>query len=342
MLVFIGIIYSLPAACQNGGRGVYQFLNTPYSARAAALGSDFLSVYDNDITLATANPSLINEKMDNSIGLNYVNYFNGINYGVAQYSKTFSKIGSFNGSLQYFNYGSFDEYDETDRNLGEFGASDLAVTLGWARKLAQRWTLGANFKAIYSSYYTYNSAGLGVDVALTYHNDEKLLSVSLGARNIGSQVKPYDYTDIEALPFNLQLAFSKGFAHLPFRIYAVIDDIDNWDLSYDDPVSSASNVNAITGEVESKSKADNFFQNAIKHVRVGGELTIAKRLDVRMGYNFLRRNDLKIEDKRSTVGLSWGLGLRLNRFYISYARSAYHLSGSPNWFSISTNLSNFK
>ena len=40
-------------------------------------------------------------------------------------------------------------------------------------------------------------------------------------------------------------------------------------------------------------------------------------------------------------GFSWGIGIRISKFHFSYARSAYHLAGSPNYITLTTNLSDF-
>ena len=73
--------------------GTYTFLNTPNSARLAALGGTMLPINDSDIQLVTYNPSLINPGINNSISLSYVDYFNDISFGTVQYGHTFEKIG---------------------------------------------------------------------------------------------------------------------------------------------------------------------------------------------------------------------------------------------------------
>ena len=59
MFVAIGLIFSIQSFVQTGGRTTYKFLNLTQSARVAALGSNFLAIHDNDLSLALANPSLI-------------------------------------------------------------------------------------------------------------------------------------------------------------------------------------------------------------------------------------------------------------------------------------------
>ena len=110
--------------------GTYTFLNTPNSARVAALGGVMLPIDDSDIQLVTFNPSLINPGMNNSISLSYVDYFNDINFGTIQFGHTFEKIGSYVGTIQYHNYGKFFYSDETGfPDVTTFNVSDLHGTL---------------------------------------------------------------------------------------------------------------------------------------------------------------------------------------------------------------------
>ena len=76
----------------------------------------------------------------------------------------------------------------------------------------------------------------------------------------------------------------------------------------------------------------------LRHVNAGIEFLPLKNFYFCLGYNFQRSRELRVESKVSTVGLSWGFGLNISKFQISYGRSHYHLAGSTNHFSITTNL----
>jgi hypothetical protein len=41
------------------------------------------------------------------------------------------------------------------------------------------------------------------------------------------------------------------------------------------------------------------------------------------------------------VGFSYGFGIKISKFHLSYGRATYHLAGASNHFSISTNFSSF-
>lgn len=326
---------------QSGGNGVYEFLNMPNSARIAALGGNFITVNDDDITVSLANPSLITDKMNNSLGLSFVDYYSDINYGFAQYGRSFNKLGTFVGTLQFINYGTFTEADAAGVRYGEFTAGEYALNIGWGRWLTPKFSIGSNLKFIYSGLESYNSFGLGVDIAGSYHNEESDFTASLIARNIGFQVVPYGNSPREPIPFEIQAGFSKGLKHLPFTFSVLFTHLEKWDLRYDDPDNPRGGTDPITGLPNEVSGIEKFADNLMRHLVFGGELKLAKVLTLRASYNYLRRQEMKVPSKLSTVGFSWGFGIRISKFHISYARSAYHLVGSPNYFTLTFNLSEF-
>jgi hypothetical protein len=339
LLSVILIIICHPTNAQIGGDNTYEFLNLTSSARIASMGGDFLTIYDNDIMLVESNPSLINPNMSNKLGVAYVDFFSDVNYGTATYAKSFSKVGNFAASVKYISYGTFDYASVTGERTGQFNAGETAFNVGWGRQLDSLFSIGANLKFIYSSLESYNSFGLAVDVAGSYISRDRSFTVSLIAKNIGRQITAYEGSNIEPLPFELQIGMAKKLKHLPFRYSILYNNIERWDLRYDDP--GQAQTDPITGEVVNDSGIEVFADNLMLHLVFGGELLIGKNISLRGGYNYRRRQEMKVTTKPGTVGFSWGIGIRISKFHISYARSAYHLSGSPNYFTLTTNLSDF-
>ena len=341
LILFALINYSGQVAGQIGGKGTYQFLNLPNSARIAALGGNFLTINDDDITLALANPSLINEKMHNQLGFSFVDYFTDINYGFAQYSRTFEKAGSFVGTMQYIDYGKFQEADEAGVQYGYFHAGEYALNIGWGRRLTPRWSVGSNLKLIYSALESYNSFGMAVDIAGSYFSKDELFDASLIFRNIGYQIVAYRAGNHEPLPFEIQAGLSKKFKHIPFRMIVLLTHLEKWNVRYDNPINPSGGIDPVTGEPNEISGIDEFADNLMRHIIIGGEVTIAKVLSLRGSYNYQRRQEMKVPDKTATVGFSWGFGIRVKQFQFSYARSAYHLVGSPNFITVMVDLDGF-
>jgi len=332
--VAIGLIFSIQSFAQSGGQTTYKFLSLTNSARVAALGSNFLTIHDNDLSLALANPSLISPMMANTLSLNFNNYFEGTNSGFASYGFNLNKLGSFAGTMQYYSYGKSDNTNEYGETSGQFSAGEYAFNLGWGRMLDSVFSIGANFKAIYSGLDIYNSFGLAVDVAGSYIPNESFCA-SLVFRNIGRQITAYTSQGVEPLPFEIQAGISKKLAHVPFRYSILLQHLEKWDLTYTDPNAP---VDPFTGEVTQQSGIDEFASNVMRHIVIGGEFIPAKFLSIRLGYNYLRRQEMKVVSRPGTVGFSWGIGLKVSKFSFSYSRAAYSLAGSPNFISVSTNL----
>ncbi|MDD4847373.1 MAG: type IX secretion system protein PorQ [Bacteroidales bacterium] len=332
-------LFSTTIFSQTGGNHSFDFLTLTNSARIAAMGGSWLPAKDGDINNALMNPSFITPEIHNSAALNYINYYAGINYGYAAYSRTFDKAGSFMATMQFINYGKFKEADYTGiQTDNTFSANELALNIGWGRNLTPRWSIGANAKLIYSSLYDdYNAFGVGVDVAASYYIPDDDFTVSVVARNFGYMVNPYVTGNSNWLPFDLAIGISQKLKHLPFRYTIMYNNIQKWDLTYDDP--RYWEYDPMTGE-RSNEKSDiaAFGDKLMRHFVIGGEFTIAKVVAIRGGYNYQRRQELKTETKRGMVGFSWGIGLNFRRFSIDYARSTYHLAGSPNYITFSANI----
>jgi len=339
--LLIGVVL-FPATAQIGGDHTYTFLTLSNSARIAGIGGNALAVMDNDVTLTIANPSLISPEMHNNLALSYVNYFTGNNAGFVMYSRTFRKAGSFVGSFQFIDYGKFTGADAAGNKTGTFSAQEYALSIGWGRLLSDNFSIGANAKLIYSQLESYNSFGIAVDVAGSYFTKNKLFTASLMARNIGSQIVPYFPGKYDALPFELQLGLSQGLKHLPLRFFLLFTNLQKWNLSYTDPTDPGNQVDPYSGEVNEKSGVSKFADNLMRHIVFGGELTIAKVLSIRLGYNYQRRQELKLHDRTGLSGFTYGIGFRVKMFHFSYTHATYQAgSPNPNYVTIAVDLGKF-
>lgn len=336
-MILFCLCFPVKGFSQTGGKTDFDFLTLTGSARTAALGSNWLPVRDGDVNATLMNPSLISEETHKSFGANYINGVGGVNYGYALYSHTFEKAGSFNAAFQFINYGTMQEADETGAIRGDFSANELALNIGWGRNLTPRWSIGANVKFAYSSMYLdYNAAGIGVDVAGSYFIPDENITLSLVANNIGYVFAPYSSGKDGPFPFSLSFGMSQKLKHLPFRYVIFYDNIQKWDLRGESEPSTV--IDPILGDTTTWSGGKKFGDNLMRHLTLGAELTIAKVVNLRAGYNYGRRQELLTETKKGMVGFSWGIGLSFRRFSIDYARSVNHISGSPNYFTFSANI----
>lgn len=336
VIILICICNFLSTLAQRGGESTYDFLNLTNSARVAALGGNQVGLRDGDLNLVFHNPAALNDTLDNHLTLNFVPYMVDVKYGYAGYARHFKGIGTFSAGIHSINYGTFNRADESGVITGTFSAAEYAINLTYSKPLTPRWTAGIAVKPIISNFESYNSFGLAADIGLMYSTPSRFFSAGMTLKNFGSQLSTYNET-YEPLPTDLQLGMAYKLAHAPFRFSLTAQHLLTWDLSYKIPEAENGSANNTSEDDESIG----FGDNLARHMVFGVEFMPAKNFYVAAGYNHRRRQELKIEEKASTVGFSWGFGFRIYKFHFAYGSARYHLAGSSNHFSISTNLSAF-
>ncbi len=337
---FIILLFGVSAIvvdAQKGGESTYDFLNLTNSARVAALGGTNITINDNDMNMAYHNPALLKKEMDQNLVLNYVPYMTGINYGYVGFAKHFEKVGSFSLGVHNINYGEFTRTNEYDEILGTATAAEYAFNLSYARKLSPKLSMGITAKPIYSKFDVYTSFGLAADFGIHYYVPENDFSIGLVLKNVGSQIESFNDVQ-EEMPSDLQFGFTKKLAHAPFRFSVTAQHLLDWDLTY----TAYDEENASYSSEDGKDKGKDFGDQLMRHMVFGVEFMPSKSFHVDFGYNHRRRKELGYEERLSTAGFSWGFGFKVYKFLFSYGSARYHLGGSSNHFSISTNLSQFR
>lgn len=320
---------------QIGGESTYQFLELTNSARIAALGGNQIAILDTtDLNLPYHNPASLDSAMGNKLLVNYVNYLSDINYGYVSYAKSFEGIGNFALGMHYINYGDFKEATEFGELTGNyFKAAEYALYMIYSNHY-KRLKYGATLKPILSSFESYQSVGIAADFGLSFASKTKFTNFSLVARNVGAQITTYyDEAEREKIPFNLQAGVSTKLKHAPIVLSLNLEHLNNWTLATREPGKEE--------DILSYMKRDESFGKQImRHAVFGVELMPSQNFILRAGYNYQRRQELKFDDRASTVGFSAGFGIKIKRFRLDYGIARYHLAGSSNLFSLAINLNN--
>lgn len=333
---------------QIGGISTYEFLNLSNSARSTSLGGSVISIRDQDLNLAVINPALLDSTMDNQLALNYTQYLPdvSINYGFASYAKSIKDIGTFDGNIQYVNYGKFRETDPAGNEIGSFTAADYSFNLGYGKIVGKSdsnrlLSVGANAKVIYSQYYTYTSSGAAIDLGGNYYCAKRNFSASILIRNYGRQFKTYYSGNQEPLPSEILAGISFKPKHAPFRITLTGTHLEVWDLTYIDPANPPQTTDPLTGQPIKQNAYKIFGDKLARHVLFGTEILISKNFNLRFGYNYERRMELMVDSKKGLIGMSYGFGFKIYKFHFNFGHAAYHIAGGSNTVSITTNLSDF-
>jgi hypothetical protein len=333
-LIIVFLLFAAAGRAQIGGETTYQFLELTNSARVAALGGTQIALSDTtDLNLSFHNPALLHKGMSNNMLVNYVNYFADINFGYASYARHFSGVGNFAVGMHYIDYGDFKEASELGVLTGNFfTAAEYALNMIYSNDY-KRLSYGVNFKPLLSVFESYRSFGFVADLGLCLSSKDSLTHVALVARNMGGQLTTY-YEDgnREAVPFNLQAGISSRLKHAPVIVSLTMQHLNHWDLSHDQEEKSLENM---------YEREEGFAKQIMRHLVWGVEILPSDNFTIRAGYNYQRRQELKFEEKFSTVGFSLGFGIKIKRFRFDFASSRFHLAGSSNLFSLAVNLNDF-
>jgi hypothetical protein len=327
----------------TGGQHVFQFLSLPVSARVTALGSYQVAVKDDDPVFAAANPAALNPLMNGHVAINHNFFLSDIQHGYVSYVHHLEKIGfTVQGGLQYLKYGDINRADEFGNIDGKVKAAETAFTLGGARSLTDRFSMGLNLRLGVSTLDVYQATALLADAGLMYADSARRLTMGLVVRNAGAQMTTYNSTR-EDLPLDVQIGITKRLKHLPFRFGVVAHHLNNWNIRFNDPNAQDDEVLLFGDEQPKENKATAAIDNFFRHLAFNGEFLLGKNegLRLRLGYNHLRKRELSVRNYRSLAGFSGGVGVKIKRFRVDFGYASYHLAGGVVHLGVGTNLREF-
>ncbi len=300
----------------SGRAHVYDFLNVVTNPRAAGLGNAFVAM-KNDPNAFFSNPATLSTltqgdtlPVERAIGFGFTKYILDINEGYISYDQTLADSnGSIGAGVQYIDYGTFQGYDTRGLATSDFGARELALSVGYSNVAPHNVHYGVAVKFISSSLVSgssvanYSSTGIAADAGLYYEFKPALMTFGVSALNIGTQLKTYAGVQ-EALPFDLTVGFSKKLERLPLTVH----------LSFHN----------LTRDLE----GHNFFF-ALNDFSFGGEFAIGKILRLRVGYENQKRQDLKLPTGSGLAGFSLGAGIVVKRYQFDYSFNSLGLAFQP-------------
>jgi hypothetical protein len=320
-----------------GGNSVFNFLKLSNTPQLTALGGVNVSQTSNDIGLAFNNPALLKPSMHTQMNAVFNSYYAGIKAYHLSLGYHNAKLNiNFSGGLNYFNYGNTQETDAAGNVLGKFRPTDWVMQVSASRSYMEKWNYGATLKFISSNYGQYRSNGVAMDVGVLFHDSSKLFSASVVAKNMGFQLKKYDGTDPDDLPFDLQIGITKRLEKAPFSFSLTAQRVHQFNISYND--TSFNNENGFANGSTKKFSFDKLF----RHIVLATTIYVGDRIEVMAGYNFLRRKELSIGDAANGLnGFSLGAGVLLGKLQIRYARAYYQNNTAFNQLGLNMKLNEY-
>jgi hypothetical protein len=296
-----------------GGNAIFNFITLSPSAKTTALGGVNISQIDGDLGMASNQPAFLNKAMNGQLHLSVKPYFASINQynfnGAHFVQKANTTIG---WGIQYMDYGTIPMTDIAGNELGSFRPNEYALQLSAATSYRSNFQIGTSLKFIQSAYGMYHSSGVAADLGILYTPYSGLSQWALLVNNVGVQITKFNQK--ENLPFNITVGYSKKLADAPFQFSLTAQRLTIWDNAYSDQ-----QFNAIEG-YSSPSK----YQNLFNHLILGTELKLGASASILMGYNFLRRYDLNVQNQKNGLnGFSAGSSFLVNNIQLQYATAFF-------------------
>ena len=317
LLLLVLIPVSLQA--QLGGQRAFEYLNIPVSARQAALGGTNITSGWNDPGMVFSNPALLNPDWDKQLVLNRLGYFADIGQTSLVYAREL-KSGSWAAGFSYLDYGDIQSFDREGFLNGEFSIAEYAFSLSHTQAFGP-FRAGATARLAVSDLASFQASALLFDLGGTFKHPEKDLTVGMLIRNLGVLLSDYTEDNDSQLPLDVQLGVTYKPQFMPFRFSVTARNLNRTDVVFFDPAG-----NSLIGQNEEPGVSEEIFRRLV----FGTELIFSPNFQLRVGYNHLLRQELRLETAGGGAGFSFGFMWKIKRFEFSYARALYHAAGGSN------------
>lgn len=298
-----------------GGNSVFNFLKLPNTPQLSALGGVNVSQPSADIGLAFNNPALLKPVMHSQMNAVFNHFYDGIRVWHLSLGYHYAKWNTnFSFGLNYLDYGNIPQTDAAGNVLGKFRPTDWVMQVSASHPYMDKWNFGASLKFISSNYSIYRSNGVAVDAGLQFSDTARLLSAAVLVKNLGFQLKRYEGTEPDDLPFDLQVGVTKRLESAPFSFSFTAQHLHRFNITYNDTVFDNTEPN----------RHGIFLDKLFRHFVFATTIHIGDNVEAIAGYNHLRRKELNIGASGNGLnGFSLGLGVLLDKLQIRYARAWY-------------------
>ena len=299
--ILIALLAALPAGAYASGAGTTAapFLKAAMSPRAVALAGAYSAMAD-DSGSVFVNPAGLAQFEEQEAALDFSTYLQDAKMGNFSYAGQI-KDNRFGLGLTFMTVGGIERRGLTDSvgyvpELGSFDASDMAVTLSYARKeispeLMPRLDGGFSVKFIRSGIDDETAYAFALDAGAIYRATERM-NFAMAVQNLGTKMKFVDESD------PLPLSIRAGGA---FRV--------------SDRFTVAAEINE-------------YLQDEKFYPSVGAEYWFRDALALRGGYKF----GYDTSNLGGEVGMSLGFGIKVQGLGIDYAFLPFGDLGSVHRF----------
>ncbi len=320
LLFSLFLLAALSVNGQSDNTTIFRFLDGTPNAASSALGGNHTGLFDGDYSSLHINPAYLFGAENGQVSATFVNYLADSKMGVTTGAFRINENNQVGVGIRFLGYGDFKTLDENGNELGDFNALDIALTGAYATKLAPLWSGGISLDLIHSSYEQYKSSAIAVTGGIYFKNPETHFSFGAAVRNLGTQLSTY--ADVrEPMPLDVSVGIAKKPEGFPAEVSLTLRRLNDWDMR-------------IIGEDETPS----FFDNAFRHVVLGGTFDFSETFHVRLGYNRYLHELNRTKENFDFAGVGFGVGFAVKSLIIDISRNSYSETGGVVQFSIKTSL----
>ncbi len=328
LVVLIGLVavYGGLNAQTKVGTTAAQFLGIPVGARSLAMGSAAVA-QQADVSSLYWNPGAAAQTQTSEFAFVNTNWLVDTKFQWFGVLLKLDADNTFGASLTQLDYGeeqvtTVDEPNGTDQR---WSARDLAISLSYARRLTDRFSVGGSAKYISQTIWNESASTVTFDVGLLFVTGFHGMRLGMSLSNFGGDLQ-LDGRDL-LNPIDIDADNAGGNKTLVGKLKT-----DAWPTPVFFRVGLALDVvssESFTATVAADAVRPNDNQEV---VNVGGEVSWMKMLFLRAGYKSLGMTD-------SQEGLTLGAGVRysfdgLGSLGVDYAYNEFGLFGNLNTLAI--------
>jgi len=294
---------------QRAGISTAQFLKIGVGGRAAALGESFIAISD-DASALYWNPAGLAQFTKNQIMFSHNIWVVDINHDFIGAVYHLDSDNTFGASLTAVTMEDMPVTTEfAPFGTGEyFGFSDIALSISYARKMTQQFSIGGTVKYIEETLDKLKMRGVMIDLGTYYRTGLGSTRFAVTVSNFGAELAPDgevvlvgDRKNSEWQSFAPPTIFRIGFAFEPFE----------------------NEEHKVTTSIQLNHPNDNS-----ENVVVGAEYSWNNLLFVRGGYKF------NVDEQNYSFGTGLQVPISIAEFTLDYAFANFERLGSVHRFSI--------
>ena len=189
IITFIAINCSIFAQFDNAGTSAANFLKIGVGSRGMALGGAFTANVQDPSALHW-NPAGIAHAKDIQVLLSQYNWIADMKHSYFGLVIPVGSLGNLGISLNNLDMGEMKKTTEFEQDSKVvFRASDIALGLGFGRKISDRFSIGFHGKIVRETISFSNATAFGFDVGSQYQTDFSGLTIGMAITNFGTKMK---------------------------------------------------------------------------------------------------------------------------------------------------------